>query len=129
MDVLELIRLLLPRPVTFYANFNTSENHFFTTSEIYPQLDDIAVLDGVKSRLLIWLTEPNMVQEGPGRTGDISDLPLPIGEAEFTMLTADNFRFEAHRSLGRTGRVGDWWAFPLRIPANSNDAALAGQSS
>jgi hypothetical protein len=47
----EVIETLLPAAVAFYANFDTSENDLFATFEIYTELHNIAVIDGVWAAL------------------------------------------------------------------------------
>lgn len=63
MNLLERVGLFLPGSVTFDSDLYTSEDHLFATSEINAELHDITIFKGVQTRLLIWLTEPDVVQE------------------------------------------------------------------
>ena len=44
--LLEVVKTLLPRPITLDPDLHTSEYRFLSTTEIHPQLYDIAVIDG-----------------------------------------------------------------------------------
>lgn len=46
--LVEVIGLLLPGSVTFYANLDASKYHLLTTTKVDSQLHDISILDWVE---------------------------------------------------------------------------------
>jgi hypothetical protein len=60
-----MVGAFLPGSIAFNTDFDTSENHLFSTSEVYAELDNISILHRIQSRLGVWLAEPNVVQKGP----------------------------------------------------------------
>ncbi len=112
-NILELVWLLLPCPVTFYANLDASKDHLFSSPEIYSKLADVAVLDGKLPGFGIWLTQSDVVQEGAGRACNIFDVPLTIDEAELAVLSTDYLALEAHRCIRGSCWIGSRDAFPF----------------
>ena len=87
----EVVGLFLPRSVALNPYFYASEDHLFTSSKVNPKLNDISILDWVQSRLLIWLTQPDVIKKGAAAAGYISDVPLAICETEFAVFSTDDF--------------------------------------
>jgi len=110
---LELVRLLLPRSITFNSNSNASEDHFFSSTEVDTQLHNITIFNGVQTGHHIRLTQAHVVQKSPRRATNIFNVPLSVHVQKFAVFSADNLRLEAHGSVRGFGRVGDGNAIAL----------------
>ena len=77
-DLLECVEALLPTPIAFDPNLDAPEDHFFPTTEIDSQLNDVAVLELERLALLVWLAQADVVEKGTRRALDILDVPVPI---------------------------------------------------
>jgi hypothetical protein len=63
--VLELVQPLLPSTVALDANFDASENHLFSATEIYAELDDIPILYAEGLRFDVRLAQTDVVEKRP----------------------------------------------------------------
>lgn len=115
----EIVQTLLPSAVAFDADLDTPEDDFLTTFEIYSELDDVTVINGVRSALDAGTGESDMVEEGAGAGFDVFDVPLTTSAPELAVAARDDFRFEADwkRIVFCRGSVA------LAIASNTNDGA------
>ena len=111
--ILELIGLLLPCPVAFYANFDASKDHLFSSSEIYSKLADVAIFDGKLPGFCVWLAQSDMVEKGSARTCNILEVPLTIDEAELAVLSTDYLTLEPDRCIRWSCGIGRGNALPF----------------
>ena len=98
-SVLEFVRLSLPGSITLDPDANTTENHFLSAPKINAQLHNVPILNGVKLGGHVWLTEPHVVEKGPGRTSHILDIPLTVQENEFAVFAAHHLGLETDRGV------------------------------
>ena len=122
--ILELVRLLLPRSITFNPNPNASEYHFFSPSEVDTQLHDITIFDGVQTGHHIGLTQAHVVQKCPRRTTNIFDVPLSIHVQELAVFPTNDLGFEPHGGVRGFGRVGERYTITLRVSTDTDNTAL-----
>jgi hypothetical protein len=115
----EIVQTLLPSAVALDANLYTPEDDFLAAFEVYSKLDNVAVVNGVRSALDSGTREADMVKECAGTRFDVFDVPLTAGAPKLAVAAWDDFRFEADRKgvVFCRGRVA------LAVASNTNDSA------
>ena len=95
-DLLKLVQALLPTSVAFDADLYASEDDLFASFEVDSQLDDIAVIDRIRTTLHAGTAQTDVVEEGAGTTLDILDEPLTIVAPQFAVSPADDLALESN---------------------------------
>jgi len=81
----EIVQTLLPSTVALDADLHTPEDDLLTAFEVYSKLDDVAVINGVRSAFDAGTREPDVVEEGARARFDVFDVPLTAGAPELAV--------------------------------------------
>jgi hypothetical protein len=87
----KIVQALLPAAVTFDADFHTSEDDLFATFEVDSKLDNISVVNGVRSALDTGTRESHVVEERARAGLDVFDVPLSACTPELAVAARDDF--------------------------------------
>lgn len=90
------IKRLLPRPIKLHPNLHTPKNRLLPPLEVNPQLQDIPIIDGVRTALLPRRAKPDVVEERAAAALDVLDVPLPVVEPELAVPARHDLALEAH---------------------------------
>lgn len=127
--VLELVRLSLPRAITLDPHADRAENHLLAPSKVNTQLDNVPIFDRIQSGWHVWLAEAHVVQESPGRTPDILDVPLGVDVQELAVPPTHNFGLEANGGTGRGAWIRHGDAIALRVTTDTDHAVIGRQGA
>lgn len=100
INSLELVQTFLPAAIALHSDLNTAEYLLFAAFEVYSELDDIAVIDGIGTRLHARAAEAYMVEKCAGTALDVLYEPLSPFAPQLAVPPTDNFTFETDRSGG-----------------------------
>lgn len=89
--ILELVQLVLPTAIQLQAHLHAAEDHLLAPFEIYPQLDDIPVVNREGFRLLARRAQPYVIQKGAAAALHIPYVPLAVFVPEFAVASAYDF--------------------------------------
>lgn len=91
------------RPVQLHPYLDTSEDLLFPALEIYPQLQYVAVIEGVSLALHAGCRKSDVVQERPAGALDILNEPLSVVAPELAVPPRHHLRAEADRCMRVVG--------------------------
>jgi hypothetical protein len=115
---------LLPSTVALDANFDASENHLFSATKVYAELNDVAILYAERFRFDIRLAQTDVVEEGPRGALYVLDVPTAVFAPQLAVFPAHDLGLEAYcRCRGHARRVLGG-VVALRVPAYTDDRRL-----
>ena len=106
MIILELIRLLLPGPITLDPYTDAAEDHLLASPKVNPQLHNISILHSIQPRRHVRLAQAHVVKKRPRRASNILDMPLAVQVEKLAVFPTHNLRLEPDRGIGGVRWVG-----------------------
>jgi hypothetical protein len=94
--VLEAAGGSLPATIQLNPYLDTSEDHLFSALEIDTKLDNIAIIDGKRSRFGTGRTEPYMVEKRARGALDVPDKPATTRAPEFAVASTNDLGFKTN---------------------------------
>lgn len=99
-----MVQTLLPASVALYSYLDAAKDLLLASLEIYAELNNISVINGVCATFHSGTAETDMIEKGARTTLDVFDVPLATLAPQFAMLATDYLAFKSNG--GGRKRVG-----------------------
>ena len=95
--VLEVVQRLLPCTVQLHPDLDAAKDLLLSAFKVDPQLQDIAIVEGIRLALHARCRQSDVIQECAARALDVLDIPLPALAPELAVSPRDHLGAEPHR--------------------------------